>query len=42
MQFADFTEVVAIDGKGNGQWEQLGAAEKRPEQELPILHSLMI
>ena len=30
VQFADFAEVVAINGKGDGQWEQLGAAKERP------------
>ena len=41
MQFADSTEMVAINRKGNGQWEQLGTTEKRPEQELPIVDALL-
>ena len=40
MQFADFTEMVAVNGESDGQREQLGAAEKRPKHEVPIMDAL--
>ena len=37
VQLADFAKVMAVDGQGNGQWEQLRTAKSCPEEKLPVL-----
>ena len=39
MYFADFSEMLPLNGKCNGQREQFGAAKMSPLQELPIMAS---
>jgi len=41
LQFADFAEMMAIDRKSNSQREHFRPAKKSPEQDLPILESLL-
>jgi len=40
-RFADSAEMVAVDRKRNSQREHFGSAKKSPEQDLPILESLL-
>jgi hypothetical protein len=40
VQFRDLAEMMAVNRKGDGQGEQVGTAENRPEKHLPILESL--
>ena len=37
MQFADFAEMVTVNGQGHGQRKQSRPTKERPEQELPIM-----
>ena len=41
LQFADFAEMITIDRKRNIQREHFRSAKKSPEQDLPILESLL-
>jgi len=41
MPFADFTEVISVDGKGDGIRNQPGVPELGPQQEPPILNPFM-
>lgn len=36
----DLAEMMAVNGKRNGQWQQFWAAKTSPYQELPIMDSL--
>jgi hypothetical protein len=40
IQFGDFAKMMAVNRKRDGQCEQLRAARKGPEQQLPILEAL--
>ena len=41
MYFRDLTEVVTVDGKRNRQWKEPRAPPLRPQQELPIVNTLL-
>ena len=40
MQFTDFPEMMAIDGKGDCQGQQLRTLSNGPQQQLPVLKAL--
>jgi len=42
VQLADLAEMVAVNCKCNSQWEQRGAAKKRPQQELPVMDARLV
>ena len=41
LKCADFTKMIAIDRKRNSQREHFRSAKKSPEQDLPIVESLL-
>ncbi len=42
MQAGDLPEVITVDGKHDRQGEQLGLAEQRPEEQLPIVNPFLV
>ena len=39
MFFAYPPVVMAVYGKGDGQWHQSGLSEKGPEQQMPVMET---
>ena len=42
MQVTNLAEVIAVDGEGNRQREQPGAAEERPEEKFPVADAFFV